>query len=75
MVIGNPGKICCWNGKDHGVCDQDFGDLDVGLVMFLVSSGNCRGRPHSFFLFFNERRNCVVILMYACSIANCTKKK
>ena len=48
-VIENPGKLCCGNDQGHGVCDQDLGDKDVGLVMFWVSSRNCRGRHYGVF--------------------------
>ena len=36
MVIRNISKMCWWNDQGHEVCDQDFGDRDVGPVMLLV---------------------------------------
>ena len=49
MVIRNPGKMCCWNDQGHRVYDQDFGNQDVGPMMLLVSSRNCKGRPYGVF--------------------------
>ena len=49
VVIRNPGEMCCWNDLGHGVCDQNFGNQDVGPVKFLVYSKNCQGRPNVFF--------------------------
>ena len=41
--------MCCWNDQGHRVCDQDFGNQDIGPMMFLVPQGIAEEGPMVFF--------------------------
>ena len=61
----NPDKMCSWDDQGHRICDQD-------LSCDTFSLKKLRRRADGI---FNEIYNWIVILMYACGIANRDKKE